>query len=62
MMFAGTYINAESAQLAHTLNRLVGSQSGERPRHLTFSANSSFEALASAIKLDFEDPRHRLYR
>lgn len=50
MMFAGTFVNAESAQLAFALSRLVG-RPDARNRHLTFFGNSTFEALSGALKL-----------
>jgi acetylornithine/succinyldiaminopimelate/putrescine aminotransferase len=49
MMIAGTYVNRESAKLAHLLSHLVSV--GTDARHLTFFANSSLEAVSGAVKL-----------
>src|SRR5215213_3173067 len=46
MMFAGAFINAESAKLGYLLSKLAG-----EGRHYSFFGNSAQEAVAGAVKL-----------
>jgi acetylornithine/succinyldiaminopimelate/putrescine aminotransferase len=51
MLFAGNYVNSESAKVGYLLSRLVGKGTDRHHRHLTFFGNSAMEALAGAFKL-----------